>query len=128
MENEIMDARQDMEACGIPREEMVGFRSPYLIHNPSVRRILHKHNLLYDSSIIDFIGSQSTTTKNFGNRLWPYSMDSGIIQNCAWTAPAGSCTEDEVYPGMWEVPLWPLLNDTVDQPNNGKHAREIDLI
>ena len=118
MEQEIMGAKEDLAKCGIPKEKMLGFRSPYLIHNPAVRGILKKNNLLYDSSIIEAINSQSSTTNSFGQRLWPYSMDNGIIQNCAWTAPAGVCTTDERYQGMWEVPLWTLLNDTIDKDNN----------
>lgn len=119
MEEEIMGARTVLEGCGIPKDEMVGFRSPYLVHNPQVRSILQKNSFLYDSSIIEHMGSHSSTSKNFEQRLWPYSMDNGIIQDCEWTAPAGMCTVNERYEGLWEVPLWTLLNDKLDKPNNG---------
>eukprot|EP00890_Picochlorum_soloecismus_P000809 jgi/Picsp_1/1729/NSC_05202-R1_hypothetical chitooligosaccharide deacetylase len=118
MEEEIMGARSDLEMCGIPKADMVGFRSPYLVHNPQVRDILHQNGLLYDSSIIEYINSQSQTSNSFSERLWPYTMDKGIVQDCEWTKPAGHCTEQENYPGLWEVPMWPLLNDTLDKLNN----------
>ena len=117
MEEEMMNARKDLMQCGIPEGEMVGFRAPYLVHNPKQRAILLKNNMLYDSSIIDFISSQSTTTKNMSERLWPYSMDNGIVQDCSYTS-AGICTPDEKYPGLWELPLWPLLKDDVDKLDN----------
>ena len=117
MEQEMMGARDDLIKCGIPKEKLVGFRAPYLVHNPEVRGILKKNGMLYDSSIIDYISSQSPTTHSFGQRLWPYSMDNGIAQDCSYT-PAGQCSVTEKYPGMWEVPLWPLLNGPVDKDNN----------
>ena len=117
MEAEIMGARDDLMQCGIPKEKLLGFRAPYLVHNPEVRKILHKHGMLYDSSIIDFISSQSPTTKSFAQRLWPYSFNNGIAQDCTYT-PAGQCEVTEKYPGMWEVPLWPLLHGPVDTDNN----------
>lgn len=117
MEAEMMNAREDLRKCGIPKEAMVGFRAPYLVHNPQQRAILAKNNMLYDSSIIDFISSQSVTTKSMAERLWPYSMDNGIVQDCSYTT-AGICSEGERYPGLWELPLWPLLKDDVDKENN----------
>ena len=117
MEQEMMGARDDLAQCGIPKEEMNGFRAPYLVHNPEVRSILKKHGMLYDSSIIDFISSQSPTTRSMSQRLWPYTMDNGIAQDCSYT-PAGQCDVSEKYPGMWEVPLWPLLMGPVDTDNN----------
>lgn len=117
MEQEIVGARDDLALCGIPKEKMVGFRAPYLVHNPEVRSILKKNGMLYDSSIIDFISSQSPTTRSVGQRLWPYTMDNGLAQDCSYT-PAGQCSVSEKYPGMWEVPLWPLLSGPVDIDNN----------
>ena len=120
MEEEMMGARTALEKCGIPKESMVGFRSPYLVHNPKVREILHKNGLMYDSSIVEMATSYSKTTKSFADRLWPYTMDDGIVQDCNWTMPAGTCTTQEKYPGLWEVPMWPLMHDAIDKPNNGR--------
>ncbi len=117
MEAEMMNAKKDLMQCGIPEEEMVGFRAPYLVHNPKQRAILAKNKMLYDSSIIESISSRSMTTKNMAERLWPYSMDNGIVQDCTYTS-AGTCSSDERYPGLWEVPLWPLLKDDLDKENN----------
>jgi len=99
--------------CGIPLSDLVGFRSPYLIHNPTVRGLLAKNNILYDATILEFIGEMSFTSKTFADRLYPYTFDNGIPQYCNWTYPEGQCTKTEKYPGLWEVPMWDLPNDTV---------------
>lgn len=31
------------ESCGIPLEDMVGFRSPYLVQNPNTREVLYQN-------------------------------------------------------------------------------------
>lgn len=120
MEDEIMGAKTFLvKQCGLPADALVGFRSPYLIHNPTDRAILAKNGILYDSSIEEFVGPDSKTTTSFGNRLWPYTMDNGIVQNCNWTYPSGQCQESERYPGMWEIPMWDLLNSTTNTEQNG---------
>jgi LysM repeat protein len=99
--------------CGIPLTDLVGFRSPFLIHNPTVRGILAKNKILYDSSIDEYVSDSSLTSKTFSSRLYPYTFDNGIVQDCNWTLPSGQCTQNERYPGMWEVPMWDLPNATV---------------
>ena len=48
------------ETCGIPLEDMVGFRCPYLAHDPPVREVLFEAGLTYDSSILEY-GRHSIT-------------------------------------------------------------------
>lgn len=123
MEQEIMGVKNYLNAtCGIPNEAMVGFRSPYLVTNWVVRGILEQNGFLYDSSIDEYVGPDSPTTQSFGERLWPYTMDFGIAQDCNWTVPSGMCQSTEKYPGLWEIPMWDLPNATVDTENNGKHG------
>lgn len=115
IEAEMMGVRTFLNTeCGIPLTDLVGFRSPYLIHNPTVRGILAKNKMLYDSSIVEFVGEMSYTTKSFADRLYPYTMDNGIPQYCNWTYPEGQCTQTEKYPGLWEVPIWDLPYETVN--------------
>jgi LysM repeat protein/peptidoglycan/xylan/chitin deacetylase (PgdA/CDA1 family) len=114
LEQEMMGVRDWLHSdCGIPLEDMRGFRSPYLVNNEPVRQVLAKNGFLYDSSINEFVGEDSPATKTFGQRLWPYTMDNGIGQLCNWTYPDGQCFSTERYPGMWEVPMWdlPFTND-----------------
>lgn len=49
--------------------------------------------LLYDSTINEHWTGDGKwpTSKDGGARLWPYTMDSGIPQNCAATGPDGEC-------------------------------------
>ncbi|KAL4514928.1 hypothetical protein Ndes2526A_g03722 [Nannochloris sp. 'desiccata'] len=115
IEEEMMGVRTFLNTqCGIPLTDLVGFRSPYLIHNPTVRGLLAKNNILYDSTINEFVGEMSYTSKTFANRLYPYTFDNGIPQYCNWTFPEGQCTQTEKYPGLWEVPMWNLPYDTVN--------------
>lgn len=112
LEEEMLGVKTWMNSeCGIPSDAMQGFRSPFLVNNEPQRELLAKNGFLYDSSINEFVGEDSHFTKSFGQRLWPYTMDSGIPQNCNWTYPDGQCSKEERYPGMWEVPMWDLPSD-----------------
>ncbi|KAL4444896.1 hypothetical protein ABPG77_003946 [Micractinium sp. CCAP 211/92] len=107
MRDEMFHARTFLnETCGIPLEDMVGYRAPQLVHNPPLREMLASAQppFLYDSSIPDFWGENSEISPNSSDRLWPYSMDYGIPQDCAYFA-GDNCTEQERYPGLWEFPL-----------------------
>lgn len=64
-----------------------GFRSPYLVHNPSVRQVLYENGFLYDSSIDELF--PSATSSDISHRLYPYSWDYGIPQ--ARVCPAQHC-------------------------------------
>jgi LysM repeat protein/peptidoglycan/xylan/chitin deacetylase (PgdA/CDA1 family) len=114
IEQEMLGVRTFLNTqCGIPLTDLVGFRSPFLIHNPTVRSILAKNNILYDSTMVEYISDTSPTSKSFSQRMWPYTFDNGIPQDCNWTYPSGQCTQTEKYPGMWEVPMYDLPNSTV---------------
>jgi peptidoglycan/xylan/chitin deacetylase (PgdA/CDA1 family) len=61
--------------CGVPFDEMRGFRTPYLQHSQNTFDSLHELGVLYDTSITE----QEPATTNF---MFPYTMDAGIQQNC----------------------------------------------
>ena len=72
--------------CGIPLEDMVGFRAPYLEVNEHVRKVLYDDkNIKYDSSY------------NVDKPLAPFTMDSGLVKN--------SSVASESWPGLWQIPL-----------------------
>ena len=105
-----------IEECGLPAEDVVGHRSPYLVNNPQHREALVKGGFLYDSTINEHWpdsrmpnSEPDTVSPNGQSRLWPYTMDNGIPQNCAWTG--NMCTPDEKYKGLWEVPVWNIQTD-----------------
>lgn len=99
------------ENCGIPKEEIVGFRSPYLVHNAATREEIRKEGMLYDASMISAFNIDSEVETVPGERVWPFTMDQGIPINCNWNFPYGRCDgATERYSGIWEVPLWELQN------------------
>ena len=99
--------------CSIPAADVVGFRSPFLVHNPPYRVALQQAGFLYDSSINEHWPMPSSPSGT--QRLWPYTMDSGIPQDCAWIT-GNVCLPTEAYPGLWEVPVWVLQTDTYPDP------------
>ncbi len=115
--DEIAGQRQWLiNECGLPAEDVVGHRSPYLINNPNHREALQKGGFLYDSTINEHYPNQAkialepdATSLNGGSRLWPYTMDYGIPQDCAWTG--NQCLDTERYQGLWEVPVWVVQTD-----------------
>lgn len=115
-EEEIVGQREWLIACGIPAEDVVGHRSPYLANTPAHREALEKGGFLYDSTINEhwpdsrLPGSEPNSfSPNGKSRLWPYTMDFGIPQNCKWTG--NICTEEEKYKGLWEMPVWNIQTD-----------------
>lgn len=67
----------------LPLPAPPGFRSPYLVHNPQVRSVLHQAGFLYDSSIDEVF--PSSTSPGSSARLWGgYTMDYGLPQVSWW--------------------------------------------
>jgi peptidoglycan/xylan/chitin deacetylase (PgdA/CDA1 family) len=99
--------------CSVPAADVVGFRSPFLVHNPSYRQVLESNGFLYDSSINEHWPMPSSPTG--ATRLYPYTMDAGIPQDCSWIS-GNVCTPTETYKGLWEVPVWTLQTDTYPTP------------
>jgi len=93
------------ETCGVPREEMRGFRTPLLAFDQSTFDNLANLSFTYDSSIADAELNSADGTNN----LWPYTMDNGIAQSCM--ASGGTCNQTKSNPGLWEVPLWRMRDE-----------------
>jgi hypothetical protein len=117
-EKEIIGNRQWLiNNCSIPAEDVVGWRSPYLVNNPTHRQALVKGGYKYDSTINEHWPDlrltnpePDTVSPNGASRLWPYTMDYGIPQKCSWTG--GICKPEEKYPGFWEIPVWNIQTDS----------------
>jgi hypothetical protein len=110
---EILGARDWLvNNCSLPAADVAGFRSPYLINNPAIRAVLSQNGFLYDSAINEHW--PMPTSPSAGARLWPYTMDAGIPQDCSWTS--NICTPEERYPGLWEVPVWVLQGANYPDP------------
>ena len=115
-EAEMMGVQEWLNStCGIPLEDLVGYRTPYLVHNAEVREIMEAEGLLYDSSMISVFSEDSLVSTKPGERVFPFTMDHGIPINCNWNYPDGQCDpQQEKYPGLWEIPLWELQNQAGD--------------
>lgn len=91
------------ENCGVPYEDMIGFRPPYLEINENVRNVLANDPNIQWSS--DFNHQYEVETLN-NTQMWPFTMDSGVVKN--------SSLEYESHPGFWEIPLNPIMSETFD--------------
>lgn len=103
---EILGARDWIVSCGIPKKDVAGHRSPYLIDDKDVRKILHDGGFLYDTSIGEFFNSK--TSPSGSKRLLPYSFYQGIKQmdSCHFYGNVNHCELSEKYKGLYEVPMW----------------------
>ncbi|PRW05840.1 hypothetical protein C2E21_9462 [Chlorella sorokiniana] len=106
VEDQVLGARTKIAACGIPLTDIVGFRQPFLESNPTVRQVVKSNGFLYDSTILE--EPTNSISNGMGARTWPYTLQDGVPQNCAWYGTTQNCTTSERYAGMWEVPLWVL--------------------
>ncbi|EFN55781.1 hypothetical protein CHLNCDRAFT_145232 [Chlorella variabilis] len=89
LQDEIAGARSKIAECGVPEEDIVGFRSPYLNTGPLVREVLSDNGFLCDSSVIEDWNADL--------------VQDGTEQNCTGT---------EKWPGLYEVPVWRYENTT----------------
>ena len=94
------------ETCGVPAEDLVGFRAPYLETDDAVRRAIYADGKIrYDSTFNNYY--ESKWSKDAANRLWPYTQHdpNGPFKN----STAGV---SESYPGMWSLPLLEMQGPT----------------
>jgi hypothetical protein len=82
------------EQCGIgvPPQEVIGFRTPFLEYNDALFDVLLAHGVRYDCSIEEGFGADEVPS----DYRWPYQLDSGSPANPAVTA----------HPGLWELPVY----------------------
>ena len=102
---EIIGAKNYLaNVCGIPADEMRGFRAPNLLWNQETLDNLSDLGFLYDSSII----SSNPVDSDYGrNQLWPFTLNEESL-------PLFMCDEcpgpDKLLtspnPGLWEIPMW----------------------
>eukprot|EP00566_Odontella_aurita_P014230 CAMPEP_0113554552 /NCGR_PEP_ID=MMETSP0015_2-20120614/16217_1 /TAXON_ID=2838 /ORGANISM="Odontella" /LENGTH=540 /DNA_ID=CAMNT_0000455715 /DNA_START=107 /DNA_END=1726 /DNA_ORIENTATION=- /assembly_acc=CAM_ASM_000160 len=96
---EIEGARRWLsEGCGVPREEIRGFRAPNLHYSQDTFLRLKELGFLYDSSVTD---SGDMGSDGGRENFWPYTMD-----DCGPTA--WSCDADRAVPTLLELPMWTM--------------------
>lgn len=93
-------------------------------------QVVHRLGFLYDSSI-DF----SMAEQGGGTRPWPFTMDHGTAQ-LSCPPKFQPCDPSEMYPKLWQVPIWDLVYDgqifTMDpgahSEGNGKERPTFDVL
>jgi hypothetical protein len=95
---EVVSAREMYSAFGgIPKDKINGFRAPTLNYTTETFDHLYTSGFLYDSSM-----QYHPVTAG----VWPHTLDFGPVVNCV----TGDCNGNFAFPGLWEVPMYTLLN------------------
>lgn len=96
---EIVGSQRAISAwAGIPKKDLLGFRAPFLNYSTQMwNRLKESGSILYDSSI-------PVQPNDFH---WPYTMDFGPASACE----VGTCDVDSGIPGLWQFPIYALMND-----------------
>jgi hypothetical protein len=90
IEEEVGGAKDELVRCGLPADEVAGFRTPYLADKPEVREVLAELGFRYDSTI---------GVRGGPSKPWPATMESGVPFDCGNSG--NDCDGGESYPGMW---------------------------
>lgn len=73
--------------CGVPVDEMRGFRTPFLNWGDSTLQNLHQLGFLYDSSIGP---TDHIENKQGRNHMWPFTLETGNIEQFKTVKPGDS--------------------------------------
>ena len=92
---------------GIKREDIVGFRTPYLSYNEYVFEALEQLKFKYDATIEE--GWQAD--QDGSNFLWPYTLDEGSPGDEYVAKAQYGRSEPFVkkHPGLWVLPSYVLI-------------------
>ena len=97
---------------GIQRNQIHGFRAPFLQYNRAAYEAMIRRGFLYSSSIEEGFNA----TQDPANRIWPYQITDGSISNTE-RAEASSGDSDWGYKyigkfpnsRMWEIPVYAYI-------------------
>ena len=102
--NEKAETRDDANGIGIKKEDIVGFRSPFLGYNDNLFSALQNTGFRYDCSVSEGLQEDQDGT----NFFWPYTLDEGSPGD-ALTAEDNNRSPIGSHPGLWEVPTHVLI-------------------
>ncbi len=95
------------KGIGADREQLFGFRTPFLEYNDATLQAVLDAGLLYDCSIEEgWHWEQDGTNYN-----WPYTLDNGSPGHellVEWDE-TGAKLPITPKPGLWEMPVYPLI-------------------
>jgi hypothetical protein len=86
------------------KEDIWGFRSPFLHYNGATMAVVKKLGFWYDCSIEEGV----QPNQDGSNYLWPYTLDSGSPGNAAHPNP--EVVKPTTWPkGLWEMPAYKVV-------------------
>jgi hypothetical protein len=94
-------------SVGEKREDIMGFRTPFLAYNTNTFTSLKAHDFRYDCSIEDGFQPAMDGT----NFFWPYTLDGGSPGH-DYEVSTGDLKPIGKYPGLWELPTGPVIGPT----------------
>jgi peptidoglycan/xylan/chitin deacetylase (PgdA/CDA1 family) len=95
------------ETCGIPKEEIKGFRTPYLDYDQATLEHLYDLDVLYDTTIVLSDNDGDDIGSDYGREnYWPFTLDDpdDVEFSCI-------CDKTIPLPGMWEIPMYKYFDN-----------------
>ena len=108
-QEEIQDCVQELEALGIERENIQGYRQPFLQYTMHSLAAVALEGLSYDCSIEEGVAF-GEDGRNF---YWPYTLDTGSPGN-RYFFPKGHVQHILPIQGLWEIPVYQLMLPDMD--------------
>jgi hypothetical protein len=93
------------ETCGIPKDEIKGFRTPYLAYDQdTLNHLSNIDDVLYDTTIT----ADDHVQANYGREnIWPFTWE-----HAEDTDIACKCDKNLALPGLWEIPMYPYFDSS----------------
>lgn len=91
----------DEGGVGVPRDQITGFRAPYLDYNPAALAAAEAEGFSYDSSIEEGFQEHEDGT----NFTWPYRLVNGSPGD-RFAARDHDRGEVDSHPALWEIPAY----------------------
>jgi hypothetical protein len=97
---------------GVPRNQIAGFRTPFLMFTKESFQSEVEHGYQYDCSIEHY---KDQVTDPYNPRyVWPYTLDNGQAPSAYIRDPSFKSA-----PGLWEMPVYEIMTDTTWQAVTG---------
>ena len=104
-----------VDDCGVPTEEIRGFRAPFLSYSQDTLDRLNSLGFLYDSTI----AATNYDEMDFGrNNIWPFTYDDNSTQMFECRDLCNNGNSLDPNPGLWEIPMHYMFNpdDSLNVP------------
>ena len=103
-QNEMSGCNQTQVGLGMAREDLVGFRTPFLATNDAMLDAVEAQGFIYDTSLEEGF-EDGHDRRNF---FWPYTLDSGSPGNDILVEWGGKQAISQ-HPGLWEMPVYAVI-------------------